>query len=162
MTNHHHFHDTIEALEAEVAGWRARIEETLPVIEALKVRLQPQPPPPGAPKRGRPRSKPSPKNAPRKPAAAPKAHAAPTDADEARRAKSRESMRRYRAKKAAVAQAFPEPPAADVIIRDGVRWVKDAAGSLSREHSAEPPPSPLIGRESSSSVRRRGNADAAA
>jgi hypothetical protein len=168
-----YFADAIAELERDVETWRAKIAETESLIRALRERLHRKPKP-------KPSKKPKPKRKPR----------AVSDVAETKREKAKLYMRKRRAAAAAKPllrnekhesvkpwtqagvskTAFyraqrkaraSEPPSPEVIIRDGVRWVKDAAGSLSREHSAEPPPSPLIGRESSSAVRRsRGNADA--
>jgi hypothetical protein len=150
------FEDAIAELERDIETWRAKIAETEPLIRALRERLQPVRKPRPAPKpKKKPPPKPAPKRAPAKAAAAPRAT---SESDEARRAKSRESMRRYRAKKAAAAAAValppPEPP--EVVYRDGVKWLKDDAGNLSREHSREPE-HPLTGTKPQA-VIRRGNA----
>jgi hypothetical protein len=133
LDRNRHYADAVAALEAEVADWRARIEETLPVIAVLKARLAPQTPPERAPKQKRPTKAAPKKSAPAKPAKA----AAPTDV-EARRERARISMRRRRAalKQQAIAAAPSiEPPASEP---PPPGWYRDEHGNLCREHIAVP------------------------
>jgi hypothetical protein len=81
-----YFAAALAELETDVAGWRQRIEEILPLIEGLKARLQPVPKPKNKPK---PVAKPAP------------------DPAAAKRKKARLAMRRRRAAIRAAAAATP-------------------------------------------------------
>jgi hypothetical protein len=130
----------VRALEAEAAKLEARAAEARRIVAALRTHEGAEP----APAKKAPEKKRAP------------------DPAEAKRLKSRLAMRKRRAALKAAAAAPPKAPT-PVPEREPppTGWTYDENGNLTREHTAPPDPSPLIGKKVDT-VRRRGNADAGA